>query len=278
MKKRGGFRKFLITILSLLILSFLGMNFVKKQNYYERADRKFFSNLAMVRYALIERPIKTVTSVSEDLATMWDLRYENERLQRELASYRHLASRNEELESEVQELKEILELDELFSEYELIPTVVETRSIDKWDQAVTIGVGSREGVEVGDGVIHSKGLVGKVIEVSEHKSLVSLITANDEHSKVAVKIQVGKNKFTPAILNDYNFDENVFTLKLLESKSSLVADMPVLTSGQGGVFPSGLYVGKINSVENVADSLGVLAYLETDVDFNDLKYVSVVKK
>lgn len=278
MKKRGGFRKLLMTVLFLLVISFLGMSFVKKQNYYERADRKFFSNLAMVRYALIEKPVKTFSSVSSDVAQMWDLRYENEALKRELASYRHLASQNEELQSEIEELKEILQLEELFSEYQLIPTTIETRSLDKWEQAITIGAGSRDGVEVGDGVIHSKGLVGKVIEVNENQSLVSLITANNEHSKVAVKIQVGKNKFAPAILNDYNFDENLFTLKLLESKSSLVADMPVLTSGQGGVFPSGLYVGKINSVENMADSLGVLAYLETDVDFNDLKYVSVVKK
>lgn len=278
MKKRGGFRKFLITILSLVMVSFLGMNFVKKQSYYETADRKFFSNLAMIRYALIEKPVKTVTSISKDVSTMWDLRYENEKLQEELASYRHLSSRNAELETEIQELKSLLELDQLFSDFTLIPTVVETRSVEKWDQVVTIGVGSKDGVEIGDGVIHSKGLVGKVIEVSDHKAVVSLITANNEHSKVSVKVQVGKNKFTPAILNDYNFDTNLFTLKLLESKSSLVADMPVLTSGQGGVFPSGLYVGKIDSVENVADSLGVLAYLDTDVDFNDLKYVAVVKK
>ena len=74
---------------------------------------------------------------------------------------------------------------------------METRSVEKWDQVVTIGVGSKDGVEIGDGVIHSKGLVGKVIEVSDLKAVVSLITANNEHSKVSVKVQVGKNKFTP---------------------------------------------------------------------------------
>ena len=256
----------------------MGMGLIKKSQYYESVDRNFFSFISMIRYSLIDKPVESIKNFSYDVATMWDLRYENDHLRRQLEAINHWKSKNRELEDEVESLKSTLALESLYSDYDLIHASVQARSFEEWDQVITIDVGAKQGVEVGDGVINPEGLVGRVIDVQNDQAVVSLLTANNEYSQVAVKLYISKNEFVPAILTDYSHEKQLFKLKLLETKSTILADMMVMTSGQGGIYPSGLYVGAIDSVEKVADNMGVVAYMKSDVDYNNLKYVSVVKR
>lgn len=50
------------------------------------------------------------------------------------------------------------------------------RSVDSWWQQVTLGRGSRDGVQVGDSVSGPGGLVGRIVSVSLNTSRVLLIT------------------------------------------------------------------------------------------------------
>lgn len=278
MKQKNKLQQFLIVVLITAIVSVLGMGFVKKTNYYESADRSFFSFFSMLRYSLFEYPVETVLNFGSDAASLWDTRYENDALRRQLVAVNHWQSRINELEAEVDELKELSGLDSVYSDYQLINGQIQARSLEKWDQVVRINIGASQGVEVDDGVISNKGLVGRVIEVEKDSALISLLTANNEYGQVAVKIQIADDKTSPGILSEYNNDEDSFTVKLLESKSTITEGMNVMTSGQGGVYPSGLYIGEVQSIKKVADSVGVIVYVETDVDFYNLKYISVVKK
>ncbi len=277
MKQKSKLQKFLSTVLIIAIISVLGMGVIKKTNYYESADRNFFSFISMLRYGLVDYPVETVSKFTKDAATMWDVRYENDMLRRELESANHWKTRIQDLEEELEELKELNKLESLYSDYTLINAKVQARSLEKWDQVITLDVGSQQGVEIGDGVITNKGLVGRVIEVQKENSLVSLITANNEFSQVAAKIQVNDKSSVPGILSKYDSSNNQFTVKLLESKSTITEGMLVSTSGQGGVYPSGLYIGEVKSIKKVADSVGVIVYVESDISFHNLRYVSVVK-
>lgn len=278
MKEKNKLQKFLVVILITAMVSVLGTSFVKKTKYYETADRNFFSFFSMVRYSLFEYPVETFSSFGSDAASLWDTRYENDALRTQLGAVNHWQSRIDELESEIEELKELNNLETIYSDYQLINGQIQARSLEQWDQVVSIDVGSDDGVEVDDGVISNKGLVGRVIEVKKDSSLVSLLSANNAYGQVAVKIQVADKKISPGILSEYNSDENIFAIKLLESKSTITEGMKVMTSGQGGIYPSGLYVGEVQSIKKVADSIGVIVYIQTDVDFHNLKYISVVKK
>ena len=278
MKKRNSFRNFLTTILITILISVMGMGLIKKSQYYESVDRNFFSFISMVRYGLIDKPVDTIKNFNHDIATMWDVRYENDHLRRQLGAINHWKTKNKELEDEIAHLKGSLELETLYSDYDLIHGTVQARSFEEWDQVVTIDIGAKDGVAIGDGVINPKGLVGRVIDVQNDHALVSLLTANNEYSQVAVKLFVSEKESVPAILTEYSHDKNLFKLKLLETNSTILQEMIVSTSGQGGIYPSGLYVGEIDSVEKVADSMGVVAYMKSDVDYNNLKYVSVVKR
>lgn len=278
MKQKKGFRQILIYIILTLVVSLLGMGVFKRSAFYESSDRGFFGFFSMLRYSLIDYPIKTVTNFSKDIATSWDLRYENDALREQLAFSHQWQTRVKELENEVFELKELNGLKGLHTDMSLVQAKVMNRSLETWDSALTIDLGSDDGVAVGDGVITPYGIVGRVISVTQGQSIVSLITANNDYSQVSVKIEIASGRFVQGIVNSYNNDTGLFTVKLMETSSSILPEMLVSTSGMGGIFPAGLLMGSIDSVKAVADSAGFIVYVKSLVDFNDIQYVSVVKK
>lgn len=278
MKQKKGFRQILIYIILTLVVSLLGMGVFKRSAFYESSDRGFFGFFSMLRYSLIDYPIKTVTNFSKDIATSWDLRYENDALREQLAFSHQWQTRVKELENEVFELKELNGLKGLHTDMSLVQAKVMNRSLETWDSALTIDLGSDDGVAVGDGVITPYGIVGRVISVTQGQSIVSLITANNDYSQVSVKIEIASGRFVQGIVNSYNNDTGLFTVKLMETSSSILPEMLVSTSGMGGIFPAGLLMGSVDSVKSVADSAGFIVYVKSLVDFNDIQYVSVVKK
>ncbi|NLL75303.1 MAG: rod shape-determining protein MreC [Erysipelothrix sp.] len=278
MKQKKGFRQILIYIILTLVVSLLGMGVFKRSAFYESSDRGFFGFFSMLRYSLIDYPIKTVTNFSKDIATSWDLRYENDALREQLAFSHQWQTRVKELENEVFELKELNGLKGLHTDMSLVQAKVMNRSLETWDSALTIDLGSDDGVAVGDGVITPYGIVGRVISVTQGQSIVSLITANNDYSQVSVKIEIASGRFVQGIVNSYNNDTGLFTVKLMETSSSILPEMLVSTSGMGGIFPAGLLMGSVDSVKAVADSAGFIVYVKSLVDFNDIQYVSVVKK
>ncbi len=50
----------------------------------------------------------------------------------------------------------------------------------------------------------------------------------------------------------------------------------IVTSGLGGVFPSGIYVGVLEEIVSNEDSLTKTLYVKTNLSFNDFHYVSVL--
>src|ERR1700761_3316823 len=57
-------------------------------------------------------------------------------------------------------------------QYEYLEAKVISNSVNHRNNYITINMGSKNGVEKGKGVISSQGVVGKVIDVSEHYAIV----------------------------------------------------------------------------------------------------------
>lgn len=278
MKQKNKYRTTVYVILSILGLSLLGMNFIKHNNYYESIDRNFFGFFSMLRYGLVDYPIETMSNFTSDMATMWDVRYENDSLRKQIDASVHLESRVSVLETEIEDLKALTDLHTLYSDMSLVNATVKSRPLETWDNALTIDRGSDAGVSVGDGVITSKGIIGRVIETSPTQSIISLLVANDQYSKVSVQVKVAEGTYVQGILNGYNHNERVFEVSLLDNSTSVTAGMEVSTAGIGGVYPSGLFVGVVDTVVNIPDGMGVKLKVKSNVDFSNIKYVSTVKQ
>ena len=67
-------------------------------------------------------------------------------------------------------------------------------------------------------------------------------------------------------------------MQLLTSGATVTEEMRVVTSGMGGVFPSGLLVGTVSKVEELSNAVGMNIYVRPAADFQSFNYVCVVRR
>jgi rod shape-determining protein MreC len=128
---------------------------------------------------------------------------------------------------------------------------------------VLIDVGAAEGVERGQAAITGDGIVGRVTEVGDRAARVLLIT--DLNSNIPVLLEASRER---AILAGDNSE--LPRLLYLSAKTSVKPGDRVVTSGSGGIFPPGLPVGAVASVDN-----GVVR-VEPYAALSRLEYVRIV--
>lgn len=243
-KKRKHF--FLIGILFLFfIFIFL---FTSRTENYSKIEKVFHDMGAMIEGFLIPK----ISNYDEEI----------------------LLGINRELEEENQELTEMLELD--FSEYHFIHATVIKREID-WYRELKINKGEKDGVFLDMAVVSNHGLIGKITKTTDHSSIVKLLSSNASDMKVAVDIKNEEATFH-GIIDGYLEQESLIQVNNIPKNSNIQIGDFVYTNGLGGIYPSGIYIGKVEEV--VYDSLGLskIAKVKADFSYDKLRYVTVIDR
>ena len=278
MKKMSPIQKALAILASILLVLILSLNVIVMTSPKLGREQTSYYFFAQVQYALIQRPANAVTGFFEDLTKLWSTMEENKILRSQIELISVYQAKLEEAYRDIDDLKKFNELLLSMSESETISATIIQRSMENFTNTLVINIGSADGVELGDAVISSKGLIGKVTSLSENTSVVLLLTTELEMNKITVKIQVDPNKTSEAILEKYDPNTQSYLLKLLDTNSSITEGMKVVSSGSGGLFPSGLLVGTVNHVETLPNAIGLKILVEPAADFYHLNYVAVVKR
>lgn len=182
---------------------------------------------------------------------------------------------NESLEKEIEELKDALELNRTITEYNTVNATILSRNKSYWFNTLTIDKGKKDGIKKEMAVITKKGLIGKISKVYSSSSEIKLITSEDVNNKISVAIKTG-NSETIAILNGYDTEKNLVKVVGVNKNANVEVGNEVLTSGLGGVFPKGIYIGTIEKIESDKYDLSNNIYIKTNQDFNNIHYVTVL--
>lgn len=135
-------------------------------------------------------------------------------------------------------------------------------------RSVVLNKGSKNNIKLGMAVLDGEYLIGKVVEVNFFTSRVLLIS--DINSKIPVS--VSPNDVQAIMSGDGKQNATLQYIQGTDLKNNN-EDMMVTTSGAGGLFKSGILIGKINFTENsTTNNLKVNIYK----DFSQLKYVKVI--
>lgn len=199
------------------------------------------------------------------------LRY-NEQLKLEVAKLKILSQRHDELLEENNRLREMVGYKMRAPFKQLIAAHVIKRSAAMWWNTLIIDKGSEDGIEPDRAVLTDAGLVGKTGRVTANMAEVVLLT--DELCRVAAMVEGTREK---GILSG---ERGAFTstpdlrLRFLSRNGEIAPGMNVLSSGDGGVFPAKLLLGRVKLFEN-KDIAGE-AVVEPAVDFSKLEDVFVV--
>jgi rod shape-determining protein MreC len=278
MKQLTPIQKALALLASILLVLTISLNVIQITAPKLGRDQTSYNFFAQLQYALIQRPANAITGFFEDFSSLWNTMEENKILRSQIELISVYQAKLEEAYRDIEDLKQFNELLLSMSESETISATIIQRSTENFTNSLVINIGSNDGVELGDAVISSKGLIGKVSSVSENTSIVLLLTTELEINKITVKIQVDPSKTSEAILEKYDPNTQSYSLKLLDTNSSITEGMKVISSGSGGLFPSGLLVGTVNHVENLPNAIGLKILVKPAVDFYHLNYVAVVKR
>lgn len=183
----------------------------------------------------------------------------------------------QELQSEVDELKNLLDLNSIMSEYTSINATVINRNVGYWYNTLTIDKGSHDGLKEGMAVVVSEGLIGRVTKVSEFSSSVKLLTTDDLSKKISVKINIdGKSVY--GLLVNYNRDDNTYILEGISDSDKIEAGTFVTTTGLSELFPSGILIGTVKDVTMDNYELTKVVKVTPSVNFDNITYVSILKR
>ena len=179
-------------------------------------------------------------NLTADQERLSDLKAENERL---LARNAEL----EEYEQTAQRLESLLGLQSLYNLQSVGARII-SGSTDSWSSTVTIDKGSSSGLAVGMPVTDANGAIGQIIKCGPTSATVRLIT--DENSSVSALVQSSRSQGVLRGSADG-------TLKLTRVRTDQMVEVGdiVVTSGLGGVFPKGLPLGTVLSVERTSGSM-----------------------
>ncbi len=183
---------------------------------------------------------------------------------------------SDEKEREIKDLKKLLDLKSTLSSFAIIYATTIYRNVDYFNEVITIDKGESSGVRPDMAVVTSSGLVGKVEKVTPTSSEVRLLTTS-KGMQISVSILSQENTYY-GILSSYDYSKNSFYITGIPASSPIDEGSTVTTSGLGGVFPSGLFIGTVTNTVN--DSYGITKTIEvkSEANFNDLKYVAILQK
>lgn len=230
----------------------------------------------------IRQPIQSATSSVVDwLESIYGYMYqydqlkaENEELEAQLAQAQAQLQAAEEAISENERLEELLNLSESHADFEYASARIVSRSASNWANTMTLNKGSAAGLEVGDPVITSSGvLVGQIAELGDTWAEMRTIIDLD----ISVGALVGEAGNAAMVIGDFSLmQKGYMRLTYLTEGTNLLNGDTVLTSGKGGIFPQGLTIGTIVEVHTEAGGQTPYGVVEPACDLDTLSQIFVI--
>ncbi len=170
-----------------------------------------------------------------------------------------------------EELNGVLTLNGLdkYQDYDILKTEILLRDVYNFHETVTIKYGKDANLKKGMAVVSENGLVGIIEKVNKKVSIVKLLTAKDSN----VSIQIGENY---GALNSYDNALNMLIANNFNNYELIMKNEEVYTSGLG-LIPKGIYIGKVNYTKNTKENIEQEVLIKSEVDFDNLKYLAIVK-
>lgn len=196
-----------------------------------------------------------------------ELRLENERLKIQLMKSAELSHENEQLRQALgwqKQAKQKLQLARVIG-----------RDPANWWRTALISAGSNQGIRLNLPVLTSDGLIGRIAAVGPNRSQVLLL--GDPNLRVGAVIQEKDVRENGIIISTSGpLDNNMVLFQYFSRNTAIKPGQVVITSGDGGVFPKGIHVGKIVDLRDSDTGLSTEARVKLGANLSSLEEVWVM--
>ena len=234
----------------LLIFSALSLAFLVADSRFD-----YLASLRQIA-AVVVYPLQRVAAapasiarrIGDFLTTHGSLREDNARLARESYENAALLLQLKALQAENAQLRELLDARQRLG-IELAAAEVLYAARDPFSRKVVIDRGSQHDVRAGQPVVDNRGLVGQVTRAYPWLAEVTLVTDKGQF----VPVQNVRNGLR-AVLSGTGSD-GALELRFIPLNADFQNGDELVTSGIDGVYPPGLPVARVTSVERSADQI-----------------------
>ena len=257
--QRGASQKF--SILSLIIIAII-IFFLDVYGFAVVKTARGVINDIVYRVSyLASTPTRIFPSLNSEIASHFSLKKENEDLRKVIEKYKALELNLEYLTNENQNLKKVLNAENISNVSNIILAKVLVDRNSPFLKSIIINKGSKEGIEKGMPVTKDNNLVGRIVETNYLSSRVLLL--NDLNSRIPVTLDVDNSQ---AILSGGGTSKP--KLEYLPEGYEFTGEVNVFASGKDGIFNSGTPIGK-TTIDGEVDLF---------VDPNQLSFVTEILK
>ncbi len=203
-----------------------------------------------------------------------ELQKENESLRAQLDEYRDRIYNAKMLEEENAWLSDYLGLKKEHSDFLFEEATVIGRESGNYSTVYTLSKGTLHEIKVNMPIITDDGLVGYVTEVGptwcRAVSIIETASAVGAYIERSGELGLVEGSY------ELRFEGRCRMIRLPEGADVREGDR-VLTSGIGSIYPRGLYIGDVVSVEADPYSRTLTAVIQPKVDYSSLVKVMIIK-
>lgn len=226
-------------------------------------------NIKNFIFETIVSPLRAIHTVRSSLRPKSELERENYMLKEKLARTAIEQNRFSDIVDENERLRGLLAFKKRMPFISIAACVI-GRVPSTWTRSLIIDKGEKQGVRSHMCVATRDGLIGTVAESGPLSAKVMLIS--DPNSKVGVLLEGCRQS---GLLVGSN--EGKVKVTYLDLNSDIQIGDSILTSGLGGVYPRGLYVGTVE--QKGLDVIGLYTYVivKPGQDLNSIEEVICIK-
>ena len=239
---------------SLLICSCLMLSDI----YYEPSSkiRGYAQDLFIPLGALVNIPVGFLTSIPDSLRTRSDLMLSLEQLEEENKKLQVINQFLEKISKENEELNSLWSSARLnFDNY----SFARKRSIssNEFQPLLIVDIGPNNNVGINDVLLSPSGLVGRIRSLGLYSAEIMVL--HDVRSSIPIVTE--KSKLHGNLKG--SGIERAGNIEYIKKTASYELGEKVYTSGIAGIFPAGIFVGEITSIDDLTDS----EFLKVEVSF-----------
>ncbi len=235
----------LIARLSFFVLLSLVLLYADARFHYMEGLRKAIGVVLYPLQRIVDVPAEVASGIGSFFVSQSYLQRENERLVRENFLNAGLLQTQQELIAENRHLRQLLDMKERVGPASVAAEILYFGR-DPFSRKVIIDRGSSNKVEEGAAVVDDTGLIGQVSRAFPWTAEIALITDREQ----VVPVQAVRNGLRAAVFGT-GYD-GALDLRFMPVNADIEHGDVLVTSGIDGVYPAGLPVAVVASIERNA--------------------------
>ncbi len=251
---------FLLLFFSILIMTYQSIKGHINHMYYLGYPFNFINEI-----------INTSKNKIEDtFYFLFSLKKENIKLKEKIKQLRIKEQKFDEAIKENSRLRNILSIKSDLSGYVTTAKII-AKDPERWSHILVLDKGTSDGIKKDMSVRTIEGLVGKILSADKNYSKVLLVT--DINSSVSVRLQ--SSRLETILAGTGSFQCN---LKYIPNDEIVEVAEVVITSGLDELYPAGIPIGKIISIQKAITGLFQIIQVKPFADSLKIEEVIILKR